>query len=361
MSYKLILVLLCCSFLLGCSDNKNQIVEYSEVIPYYYVNHLKEKEKLINDAIQLSSGNCASFIFFTDVHWGNNFQRSPALIKHIVDHTPVKEVFFGGDVITTFFDDPSEAIELGKSFRHSLDIIDCNKYFIYGNHDNNSDYQPDLISRHIPENQVFEYLQKNMSPCAYFDYYNFYVDMDSIRTRIICPDTGRYYYSSFRNNTIKTIQFIIEALNTTPSGWYIVFISHIWSDINIENKQDGVYKPGISTYFQSYLRVLDDYKLGRKGVFSYGSDSVEYDFSNSSSHIICCIGGHNHIDTLINTPEGIPIIINTTDSRQTLNGEMAIEGTITEQSLSAFIIDYNNSIITRIRVGRGQDITLDIH
>lgn len=360
MRYRIV-VLLVDLLLFACSVEQNpqiQVFPDEPEVPSYYRSHIKEKEAKINYAIQFAEGNCASFIFFTDAHWGSNQKNSPALINHIVHSTPIQDVVFGGDVITTYFDDPKDAMALGKEFQRAFDTLDCNMYYLYGNHDNNSDCNPNLLSRHLSEDQVYDYLQSKMGPCIYGGYFNFFFDRELSKTRFICLDTGRFYYSRFRNKTLDTVAFVVNALNTTPEGWYIVMVSHIWTEL--KKNKDGVKEAFIPAFHHTFLDLFDAYNNRSVGNYIRDGSSVSYDFSNAKSRIICCIGGHNHIDALLYSPMGIPVIINTTDSQQTVKGVMATKGTIDEQSVSAYVVDYLHSELRCIRIGRGSDLEIPI-
>ena len=343
---------------LGCSsiDPIIEIQEQSEeiLIPVYFKEHIAEKEASISEAIKTAKNDYASLIFFTDAHWGANNHNTPSLINHIVHNTPIEDVVFGGDVITTSFKNPYDAYELGLSFRAAFKTLNCNMYFLYGNHDNNSDGHPAEMERHLTDDLVFDYLQKGMSKCEYGGFFNFYFDRIGCKTRFICLDTGRYYYSILRGKTIETVKFLIKVLDETPDGWNIVIFSHLWYNLNY----DVPRTPYMPDNIKSIMKILDDYNTRRNGVFTFNGESEEYDFSDASSMIKCCIGGHCHIDSIQFSDGGIPIIIATTDSKQTVNGEEAIDGTIAEQAISVFVFDYSNQVLKMIRIGRGKDFEI---
>ena len=177
--YSCILVFLC--VVICCSDadeaKDRQVSNEETNVPSYYIEQLSEKETAINEVIQ-NSTNSVSFVFITDVHWGDNQRHSPELIHHIITHTPIEDVVFGGDVITTSFDTPEKAIEQLVDFRHAFDLLECNIYYLFGNHDNNSDGHPNETQRHLTEEQVYDNLQKDMGECVYGGYYNFYFDRE---------------------------------------------------------------------------------------------------------------------------------------------------------------------------------------
>lgn len=343
-------------FVRGCSASDDLIgsLEPDEIVtvPSYYVEHLKDKEEQINNAILSATGDYAALIFFTDVHWGKNQKNSPGLINHLFLFTSINDVVFGGDVITTSFIDPQDAITLGEDFRNAFDAIGCNMYYLYGNHDNNSDEHPNEVERHLSDEQVYDYLQKGMSECTYDGYFNFYFDRPESKTRFLCLDTGRYYYPQFRGNTIETVRFLINALNGVPEGWRVVLLSHLWAFL-----QSG--EPCLTSYMKTIICVLDNYNARGKGVFKYKNDSINYDFSDASSKIICCIGGHCHLDATLFSEGGIPIIITTADKIPT-SGKPSVIGTIEEQAISVFVFDYAGASIKLYRIGRGNDIVVRI-
>lgn len=369
-SFRLFRAVLFCFVLCSCESgsNTNTIITIEDItiedkerndsyfVPDYYKKHVSEKEEYINSSINKANGDYAAMLFFTDAHWGDNQKNTPFLINHIIHNTPIRDVFFGGDVITTRYDNPEDAIQLLKCFRQAFDTLKCNKYYLYGNHDNNSDHYPEDLSRHIPEEQVYYYLQNGMSSNYYGGYYNFYLDREKCKTRYICLDTGRYYYPQLREPTINTVQFLINTLNTAREGWRIVLFSHMWCDLSFDKPR----RPFINEHIGAIIRVLDDYNSRDVSCYRYKDKIINYDFSNASSKIICCIGGHCHVDTVTSSESGIPIIITTTDSLQTVNEESASIGTIEEQSISAFVIDYGHSVLKMYRIGRGNDLSISI-
>lgn len=350
---------ICLILLLSCSNSEVVIQPAKEVssLPDYYLSQLSEKKELINGAIEASNANYTSFVFFTDAHWGDNQKHSPALIDFLIKNTPIYDVIFGGDVITSEYESPAEAIKLGRDFRASFDTLKCNMYYIYGNHDNNSNHYPDDLIRHIPDRQVYDYLQYGMGDSIYGGYLNFYFDRPSNKTRYICLDTGRYCYPQLRGNTIETIRFLVKSLMSTEKGWKIVVLSHMWGDLSPDIPREAF----ISDYIRPYFTLMDSFNLRKRGVFQYNDELLNYDFTDTASRIICCIGGHNHLDSIHYSAEGIPIINITTDSIQTVNDEPATIGTINEQSLTAFVIDYTNAVIKMYRIGRGKDREIPIN
>lgn len=323
------------------------------LVPDYFFDHLVEKER-VAEAL-LKEGN-TSFIFFTDVHWGSNRKHSPALIKHIVDYTPFTRVVFGGDVITYYEKDPQKALDIGYDFQKAFSFLGSNLYSVFGNHDDNTMSQPDAVQNHLSETQVYSFLQSQMINVHYGNYYNFYFDDEKSKTRYLCLDTGRYYYTRFRKYSLQTAQFMIDVLKTVPSDWNVIAVSHIWN--NLVSQETGECKE--STYIKPLIKILEDYNARVNGKFSYEGKKIEYDFSEGLGHVIFCIGGHTHADSVVMSEGGIPLITLTSDGTSQVAGAPSKKGTITEQCVGIIITDYQDKKLHIIHVGRGEDITISL-
>ena len=322
-------------------------------VPEYWLKQLVEKEKMAEAAIRDSEGNGVSFVFFTDAHWGKNMRRSPALIRHIVDFTPVSDVIFGGDVITTHSTNPASSIETGLDFQMSFAYLGTHFHCLYGNHDNNSDSQPKRTEYHLSDEQVYYWLQRQMTDVVYGDYFNYYYDDPLAKTRIICLDTGRYYYSVFRDKIPTTVAFTIDALSSLPEGWHAIMASHIWC--NARKQSDGTYGHYFEAYIKSFLKLFDDYNSRLSGAYRFNSISIPYDFSQAGGSIEFCIGGHTHHNFTTKSDKGIPIIIVISDSFN-----IPEEGTTNEQSITIVVTDYKQRKLNLFVVGRGDDRCIDL-
>lgn len=313
------------------------------IVPQYFMNQLVAKEEAVRETMESAGKDQSSFLFFTDAHWGRNQKHSPALIKHFRENTKISKVFFGGDVITTSTTSVKEAMDIGYSFQKAFHFLGPDFYCVYGNHDNNSSRQIEKTELHLSDAQIYSYLQSQMTglEVSYWDYFNFYIDQPISRTRFICIDSGRFYSTIFRPSCIPTMKFVISALSTVPMGWNIIMVGHIWEN--------------------DYLKVLDNYNLKKTGVYKYSDMSVPYDFSNASSTVKFCIGGHLHYDKYWSSPNGIPVLIMTTDSQITSTVEESRTGTIGEQCVTAFVADYQKDSVFLFRVGRGEDTRIKMY
>ena len=322
-------------------------------VPDYFHSILIEQENKAETIIASSEGDSYSFVFFTDAHWGRNTQHSPALIRHITDCLPIQDVIFGGDVITTHFTNQTDAMELGLDFQSSFDFLGPNFYCLYGNHDNNSDLQLNRPDFHLSDEQIYQWLQSQMKQAHFGEYFNFYYDDPTSKTRVIGLDTGRCYYAVFRNKLHLTFNFALEALTSLPSGWHVIMASHIWCLNNAQS--DGSYVQSIAFYLKPILKVFDDFNNRKDGKCTINGQEIPYDFTDATGRIEFCIGGHTHLAYETKTGGGIPIIIVNADGVK-----QPEKGTINEQSVTITIADYEKRKLHLLVVGRGEDRTIDL-
>ena len=344
------------------SDNENFIIPIVEspnyVIPDYFFNLVVEKEKEAETYVKgIAEDKSLSYVFFTDAHWGRNQKHSPAIIKHIVDYSNINQVLFGGDANTSRTETVQGTLDIGYQFHDAFSFLGPRLFCLFGNHDDNSTGQPTITERHLSEEQVYAYLQSQMTNVHYWDSYNFYYDDPSSKTRFICLDTGRFYLKAFRGYTPKTAQFVIECLSDVPPGWHIVAASHIWA--NLKDFKTGEIQE--SVYVRPIIEILENYNLRLSSSFSYGDKTMMYDFSNAGATIEYCIGGHTHSDAMVLSKRGIPLINVTCDGQQEVAGGAPYTTcTINEQCVVIVVNDYERRKIKIYHIGRGNDVSFDM-
>ena len=332
------------------------IYDKSLVVPSYFHDHLLSKEHKAESIINDQGRVIESYVFFTDAHWGSNQKHSPSIIKHVLDFGSIDRVFFGGDAITSYCDDPADALQVGRDFMKSFSFVGKKLYCVVGNHDDNATGQPSKIENHLSDEQVYSYLQGQMTDVFYGPYHNFYLDSPNTKTRFLCLDTGRLYLSSKRDHSIQTAEFAISSLDTVPEGWHVVAVSHIWT--NLVSSETGECKE--SPYIKPIIDILEDYNSRISGVFTHDNDIIEYDFSDAKGRVEYCIGGHTHADYIVKSEGGIPLITLTCDGRQQVAGVPSVRGTISEQCVAIIITDYTDRLLHIIHIGRGEDSTISI-
>ena len=344
------------------NDNSTVIVPITEkeehIIPDYFWDIVVDKEKKAEEWTKfLPTDEVMSYVFFTDAHWGNNQKHSPAIIKHIVDYTNIQYVLFGGDANTNRTETVQGTLDIGYQFHNAFEFLGSKFYCLFGNHDDNTSGQSSATDRHLTEEQVYSYLQSQMTNVHYWDYYNYYFDDPDSKTRFICMDTGRFYEKSLRGATYKTAQFAIECLSAVPDGWHIVAASHIWANLKSFDTGEMIE----SEYVRPIIEILENYNRRVKASFSYEGKSIEYDFSNAGAIIEYCIGGHTHSDGIVSSKQGLPLIIVTCDGQQQVAGGAPFKtGTVDEQCVTIIVNDYKDRKVHIFHIGRGEDVTVDM-
>ena len=328
------------------------------VIPDYFFNLVVQKELQVEEYIkEIPDESRMSYVFFTDAHWGRNQKHSPAIIKHIVDYSPIYQVLFGGDANTSHTKNIQETIDIGNQFHDAFSFLGSKLYCLFGNHDDNSTGQPSLTERHLSEEQVYAYLQSQMTNVHYWDYYNFFYDDSISKTRFICMDTGRLHVKAFRGATIKTAKFVIECLSAVPDGWHIVAASHIWA--NLKSFETGEMQE--STYVRPIIDILENYNMRKKSSFKYGGETIDYDFTHAGATIEYCIGGHTHSDGVVMSEKGLPLIIVTCDGQQEVAGGAPYKtGTVDEQCVTIVVNNYRDRKVQIYHIGRGNDTSVSM-
>lgn len=328
------------------------------VVPEYYLSHVTEKERQAESVMTRNEGTSA-FIFFSDAHWGANYQHSPALVRHIVDFSGIRDVFFGGDIITSRMEKKADAIKLGKDFQAAFSPFAPYFYCVYGNHDNNSSSQLTHTERHLSDDEIFGFLQSQMTTVHFGNRFNFWYDDEISHTRYIGLDTGRFYVEQFRPAMPATASFLAETLLSTPKDWHVVIVSHLWANA-VTDQKTGVASNVVPPHMKAFLRILDAYNRREKDNFVYSGTVVPLDFTAGSARIEYCIGGHSHIDGLLHTEGGIPIVTVATDGPYTDRSVVAKKGTVSEQCVTVFVQDYVHRRVDLIRVGRGEDSSFNL-
>lgn len=316
-------------------------------IPSYWRNYLAGKATEINTALSAAGDKKSAFLWYTDAHWAYNHKQSPMILKYLSKHTEMKKTFFGGDIA----DANTGEIEDLTAWRDLVAGVPSHRSVI-GNHDNAVTELVDAAGRadfFIWHNST-EDMASGTDATNGKTYY--YVDSHAEKTRYICLSTGRMW------TTTDEIPWCIDTLKSTPYGWHIVIISHLW--LNSEYASDGVTL--ITTppdYAQSYLDLFDAYNHKKTGTTSFGS--VAYDFTTSVAKVEFIIGGHVHRDYDFKTTEGIPVILTECDAINERDPNSTVtKGTTTESCVYAIVADYAAKQVKVINVGRGSTRSLAI-
>jgi hypothetical protein len=127
-------------------------------------------------------------------------------------------------------------------------------------------------------------------------------------------------------------------------------VAHAWYAPDYKNfvSTEPISVLDLTPHAAAAAEILDQYNA-RSGQFQNCRATVEF-----------CIGGHVHRDYVGATPGGIPIVLCESDSKHARSGLECIEGTETEAAVSGIIADYENGVLSVVRIGRGNSFTVEL-
>ena len=308
----------------------------SSSIPAYWLSALQSGAKAINTALCTAGRNKSAFLFYTDTHWNYSSKMAPKLLKYLHRHTGMTKTVFGGDIVNNEGTDYSTMAYLWN-WRNQLKDLPCH-HSVVGNHDDGNSTN-NLFSAEY----VYGYLlaaEETPDICREDSGLYYYIDCPAEKTRYLYLDTA------YQGAVSPQQDFLRNALLTTPAGWHIVAIAHIWHDT------DYTLNPPVPGGFNSgaaiFLTMFDQYNA-RSGVFSGCGGRVEF-----------CVGGHTHWDHDSTTDGGIPILLMEADGWAVRSGLSCIAGTTGEASVSGIIADYGAGTVSVVRIGRGTGRTVKL-
>ena len=316
-------------------DLQDDVIEIQgnleHTVPDYWETMLTTKEASINDINNEIGANGVTFLYFTDYHQNTNNGKSLNLMLHVLDHTSVSEVVYGGDTTDGGLlpDVPSAEAMMRRmaNYWKPLKMLP-----VRGNHD----CEP---SAGQATNQI--------SDSAYYDMYvrpvehrvettgkaYYHMDNEGQKVRYIIMDSG----SSINLALDATqIAWLKSRLTELESGWTVVIFQHIMYE------GVGTQSQTIKTQGTALLTAIDDV------------------YANLDCTIAAIITGHSHADAIIPTNFPVPVIVTTCDSGGA-NAEYdpvnptRTAGTTLEQAFDVFSIDTLNKNIKITRIGAGSD------
>lgn len=319
-------------------------------IPDYWQIALDEGVDAINEAMENAGRNKSSFLWYHDAHWPDNSRQAPILLKYLQDHTAINKVNYGGDIINTETAESRDDWDYVYEWRDAVRGLK-NHHSVLGNHDNDI---PGLNT----DKAIYAYLMASEETPDIVrggDFY-YYIDDVNEKTRYIYLDTSMCTTLTNQGNPLA-VQFLVEALKSTPEKWHIVPISHIWFLYDDYNTP----KVGqIPDYCQQLFDVFDAYNEKSSSSVTVNGTVVSYDFTSAVGKVEFCIGGHTHVDMDFTTNGGIPVILTEADKYETRGGYSCAPGTIGESAVDGIIADYDAKKISVIRVGRGESRVVSI-
>ena len=312
-----------------------------EDIPSYYDAPLASAVASIRQNMNACGQNGDTFVFITDLHWdpivlykNRNARRSPALVKKIIEETGLKKIVFGGDYFTG--NDSAEfEFEQLRSLFIAFNIKNTLSYPIMGNHDWNgynttTGMWDDATSYAQIIKQCENYVQMG-------DDLNYYYDVASCKTRYICLNTHGVHSRWSAQDTANwnaQMTWLSSTLNSTPSGYKILVLMHIYYDVG---SSSAGYPLTLSQQGEDVAGICDTFNSGSSG-----------------KKVVAILSGHAHQDINTTTPGGIPVLLTDCDSStNVLSGRDATWGTVGENCFDVVTLDYVNNKIKTVRIGRG--------
>lgn len=299
-------------------------------VPAYWQRHMDERVDHVNAAMSAASGNRSAFLFYTDAHWSYSAQQSPALLKYLAMNTAIKKVIFGGDIVQDEEGDMSYLAHWRKAVSELP-----NHHSVPGNHDDGN-----KAGNQWTPDDVYAYLlaEEKTDDVVMGNGLYYYIDNQAERTRYLYLDSATYAGAIGWNKEQQS--WLKEALLSTPAGYHIVAVAHIWAEVDYTVSPPTAGALDVNA--KAMLKLFDAYNA-RSGDFAGCTGRVEF-----------CIGGHAHVDADYVSEGGIPILLIECDSKNVRSGYSCKEGTITENSVNAIVANYKDGIISVIRVGRGR-------
>lgn len=321
-------------------DDMPQLVQDIGIgyVPDYWREYLNTKAAQINAALNAAGDNRSAFLWYTDAHWTTNYGQSPMILKYLSRHTGMAKTFFGGDIAQA----ESGEIDALRAWQALVaDVPD--HHSVLGNHDNKVSDLP------VGPSEFFLAPERTGDVVYGTDATNgknyYYIDNHIEKTRYICLSTGRMWTYA------DEVQWCVDALGSTPNGWHIVVISHLWLDNNYD-VSPVVPLETPERYTQVFLDLFDAYNYRESGTTDFASTA--YDFTTAAAKVEFVIGGHVHQDLDFTTAKGIPVILTECDGYWERDADsVATQGTITENCVYAVVADYTAKTVKIINVGRG--------
>lgn len=341
----------------GIYADVQSVIEENPSIPSYYKGaYLDEKIATIYDNSVVGSGT--TFAFITDIHMADNMKSSKALMRYILDNSPVPFVISGGDIVTAYSKTAgNEKAEVYDAAQKWLDWVTYwgqdRVYQMRGNHDYVIVASNDSSKYYnMPLGGVHQFVMSkfvNRVNCPVSDYNYYYFDNETQKVRYIVID-GHTYNSGYPNVVVSwitpsQINWLIDVLNNSD-GYNIVLISHEATDSNMASY--AVNLAIVQTIAEAYVN------RGTVSQVASGA-SITADFTNATGTLVCILSGHSHRDQS-HYQNGVLSISTTCDAVYNNDHNVTrTRGTVSESAFDVFSIDTTAKTIKTVRIGGGSD------
>lgn len=295
-------------------------------IPSYLIQNVQDAVTKVNADLLPVGKHGDAFVFVTDVHWRNNTQHSPALVKYVLDNTNVRMVINGGDNLqghlTTKAGAANEIMAGVNAF--IFDGVRC--LGVMGNHDNNTNNNSGAPESHLSQDEQFTLINRayGTDGLHYGDGNYYYYDNTVAKVRYMMLDWGA-------NATAQTA-WVASVMGALPDEYKVVVVVH------------GIYRT--TSGDETHELIMER---------RYIVDA----FEPYKSDVLFFLQGHTHWDGVVNAYDsGTPIIITTCDTFSEAAG--SVRNTLTEQCIDVVVFDYDAGTVKCTRIGRGEHRTVTL-
>ena len=271
-----------------------------------------------------------SFLFFTDPHlcegsgWEKEFKEMMGEIQQCYNNIPATFCLDGGDWLGN-----SDSVE---DARYKLGLVNGTMKSMFNRH-------YDLVGNHDTNEQgVSKLTNASIKNLWFRDFQNCYYTFDGQNTKFYCFNTEGEQDTLATNNNYgwNMCKWFASSL-TTDNSPHIALAMHI------------VYVTPELTTINAIAQEILDIAEAYNNRTSITVDGVAYNFSANTGKIEFAIAGHSHAD-YNSTINSIPVIL-TTDTRANIN---------LGATFDLVYVDYNAHNIKFVRVGSGNDRTVNI-
>ena len=286
-------------------------------------------------ALMNNSGDVESFIFMTDPHLmgtfnsfdANVFKDYISIMQKYYNMLPIDLMICGGDWLNSNDYQEGACWKLGyvdatmrKLFKHYYPIL--------GNHDTN--YHGVVSATDSSRGDLSHDTIRNL---MFRENGNSYYTFKGNQTRFFVFDTGTDWEDAMTSYRYEQLQWFANSLLSNTDE-HIVILQHIY----YQGDTSELFP--MSAIEQSIIGAFNN----RSSIVVNGQT---YNFANARGKIYCIIAGHSHMDSVNNT-SSVPVILTT----NMMSGNTP--------TFDMCLIDYTSKKLKMVRVGTGNDRTINL-
>jgi endonuclease/exonuclease/phosphatase family metal-dependent hydrolase len=291
-------------------------------------------------ALYKNTGKVDSFLYFTDPHllsvgdttaFYEKFKNHTEILGGFYDRTPTTFVLCNGDWLEWGDTQENALYKLGIMTGQMKKLFGENYYPAFGNHDNN--YQGDktngdpTLDNSVMKNVMFPF-QKAM-------YYRFEGQAGSFYVL----DSGADNKHVMDDYRWEQIDWLANDLKTADKPYSAIAMHIIWNIVALHTLADNI------TQFATNVNAVIEAYNNRSSITLNGKT---YDFTNCTGKVYFMLGGHGHIDHVDTATYAVPMVLT----------EAEYYGAV--PTFEMVLVDWENGTLNMVRVGDGENRTINI-